>query len=161
MKNKRLNLCSLLLFGFCLNLLYAQQAIPTSGGYASGNGSSVSYSVGQIVYTTNVGANGTISQGVQQPYEISITTGTDKKDINLFYSVYPNPTIDYLTLKVADLEPLNYAYKLFDRTGRIFKSEKITTVTTSISMDGLMPNTYILKISVKNKEVKSFKIIKN
>ncbi len=162
MKNKkRLKLSFLFSIGICLNMLYAQQAITAGGGNASINGSSVSYSVGQIFYTTNAGANGIISQGIQQPYEISITTGTKQKDINLSYSAYPNPTTDFLTLKVNSLDFSNYTFELFDGNGRIIKSNKITTNEITIPMNGLLPNTYILKITTKNKEVKSFKIIKN
>lgn len=161
MQDKRLKLSFLLLIGICLNALYAQQVIAVSGGNASSNGSSVSYSVGQIVYTNNAGVNGAISQGIQQPYEISITTGTERKEINLFYSVYPNPTTDFLTMKLNILDFSTYSFELFDKNGRIIKSNKITNSEISISMNGLVPNTYILKISNKNKEVKSFKIIKN
>ena len=41
--------------------IYAQQTIPASGGDAAGSGGSFSYSVGQLVYTTNLGS-GTVSQ---------------------------------------------------------------------------------------------------
>jgi hypothetical protein len=41
---------------------------------------------------------------VQQPYEISITTGVKETTINLEMNVYPNPTTNYLTLKVDDVE---------------------------------------------------------
>ncbi|MFT6196114.1 MAG: hypothetical protein ACJAXY_000429, partial [Nonlabens sp.] len=45
-------------------LMYSQQTIPTSGGDATGSGGSSSYTVGQLVYTTNTGS-GTVIQGVQ------------------------------------------------------------------------------------------------
>jgi hypothetical protein len=44
--------------------IQAQDAIPVSGGEAAGSGDTVSYSVGQLVYTTNIGS-GTVTQGVQ------------------------------------------------------------------------------------------------
>jgi len=160
MRNKKLKLSFMLLFGICLNVLYAQQVISANGGNASGNGSSVSYSVGQIVCTTYTGTNGSLSQGVQQPYEISITRGAEQKDINLYYSVYPNPTTDFLILRVISLDFSAYAFELIDVNGRIIRSKKMVASEITISMNGLMPNTYILKISTKNKEVKSFKIIK-
>ncbi|MBV1889111.1 MAG: HYR domain-containing protein, partial [Proteobacteria bacterium] len=44
----------------------AQESINVSGGDATGTGGSSSYSVGQVFYTTNVGATGSVAQGVQQ-----------------------------------------------------------------------------------------------
>lgn len=78
----------------------AQSSVNATGGNASGDGGSASYSVGQVVYTANTGTNGSVAQGVQQPYEISVVTGIEEAhDIKLSVSVYPNPATDYLTLK--------------------------------------------------------------
>ena len=68
------------------NQVYAQQATTASGGDASGSGGSVAHSVGQTVYTTNTGSNGSVAQGVEQPYEISITTGLAETGINLIFT---------------------------------------------------------------------------
>ena len=63
--------------------LIAQEAIPAAGSNAIGSGGSVSYSVGQVVYTINTGTNGSVAEGVQQPYEISVVVGIEQaKDIN-------------------------------------------------------------------------------
>ncbi|MGD0341661.1 MAG: hypothetical protein ABSA76_08155, partial [Bacteroidales bacterium] len=62
--------------------IHAQSTITTSGGNASGSGGSASYTIGQVVYSTITGTNGSSAQGVQQPYEISIITGiAEAKDI--------------------------------------------------------------------------------
>lgn len=49
---------------------YAQVATVSSGGNATGAGGSLSYSVGQVVYT-NSGSTFTSAQGVQQPAAVS------------------------------------------------------------------------------------------
>ena len=58
-----------LLIAFCLFVLgmtiQAQNAIPAAGGNAAGAGGTVSYTVGQAVYTTNTGTTGSVVQGVQ------------------------------------------------------------------------------------------------
>ena len=86
MKNKNKKLTALLLLGIGFNQGYAQQATTASGGDASGSGGSVAHSVGQTVYTTNTGSNGSVAQGVEQPYEISITTGLAETGINLIFT---------------------------------------------------------------------------
>lgn len=89
------------MFGLELTELRAQDAVPMSGGNASGSGGSACYSVGLVVYTTNTGTNGSVAQGVQQPFEISVVSGIeDAKEITLQYSVYPNPATNYLILKI-------------------------------------------------------------
>ena len=76
MKYKKLNLGSILLLGLGLTALQAQEVISASGGDASGGGSSVSCSYGQMVYSINIGTNGSVAEGVQQPYEISLVSNT-------------------------------------------------------------------------------------
>ena len=162
MKQKKVILSALFLLGFSLTGLQAQEAVSATGGDASGSGGSVSYSVGQIVYTTNTGTTGSAAQGVQQPYEISVVTGLEEaKGINLILSAYPNPTTDFLTLKVANYDKENLLYQLFDLNGKLLENKKIESNETSIIMSNLVPATYLLKVIQSNKEVKIFKIIKN
>jgi choice-of-anchor A domain-containing protein len=59
-------------FLFATQLIYSQEAIPVSGGVATGSEGSGTYSVGQTFYTTNTAAIGSGSQGVQQPFEFSV-----------------------------------------------------------------------------------------
>ena len=162
MLHKKLKLCALLLLGLGLTGLQAQESINAAGGVASGSGGSANYSVGQLVYTTNTGSNGSVAQGVQQPYEISAITGIEEaKDINLTITAYPNPTTDYLTLNVKDFELSNLNFQLYDMQGKLLRNEKITGNQTSIVMSNLVPSTYFVKVIQGNKEIKTFKIIKN
>jgi hypothetical protein len=50
--------------------LYGQQVVLGGGGEATGSGGTVSYSIGQIAYTSK-GAGGTVSEGVQQAFEVT------------------------------------------------------------------------------------------
>ena len=161
MKHKKLKLITILLLGLGLTGLQAQEVIPATGGNASGSGGSASYSVGQVVYTTNTGTNGSVAQGVQQPFEISVVTGIEEaKGINLSVSAYPNPTTDFLTLSVDNFEVSKLSYQLYDMSGRLLETKKIEGNQTSIVMSNLVPATYFLKVTEGNKKVKTFKIIK-
>jgi len=162
MKEKfKFSLVILLFLG--LSKLQAQETIPATGGEASGSGGSASYTVGQVFYTKQTGTNGnSVAQGVQQPFEISVVTGLEEaKGISLSISAYPNPTTDYLTLKIKDFELSILHFQLYDMTGKLLQSEKITGNQTSIVMSNLVPATYFVKVIQGNKEVKTFKIIKN
>ena len=162
MRHKRLKLSAVLLLGLGLTGLQAQTSINATGGDASGSGGSASYSVGQVVYTTNTGTNGTVAQGVQQPFEISVVTGIEEaKGINLSVSAYPNPTTDYLTLSISEFEISNLTYQLYDISGKLLQSEKITGNQTNIVMSNLVPANYFVKVIAGNQLIKEFKIIKN
>ncbi|MDD3860464.1 MAG: T9SS type A sorting domain-containing protein [Bacteroidales bacterium] len=162
MKHKKFKLSTLVLFWLGLTGLQAQESIIAAGGDASGSGGSTSYSVGQVVYTTNIGTSGSVSQGVQQPYEISVVTAIEEaKDINLSVTAYPNPTTAYLTLSINEFDISNLSYQLYDMNGKLLQSEKITGTQTSIVMSNLVPANYFVKVIKGNDEVKTFKIIKN
>lgn len=162
---KKFKLITVFLLAIGLPELYAQQTIPASGGNASGSGGTVSFTVGQVAYSTNTGTNGLVAQGVQQPYEISVVTGFEPANgITLQLSAYPNPTIDLLNLKIdasALLNFLSLTYQIFDANGKSLEFHEITSVITSINMSGFPMATYYLKISENNTVVKTFKIIKN
>jgi hypothetical protein len=161
MKQKRFKLSAVLLLVLGLTGLQAQESLNATGGNASGSGGSASYSVGQVVYTANTGTNGTVSEGVQQPYEISVVTGLEEaKGINLSVSAYPNPTTDYLTLEIEGKVQSQYIAKLYDMSGKLLQSEKIIENKANINLSNLVPATYFVKITNENKELKIFKIIK-
>jgi hypothetical protein len=155
-----------LLLAFCLFeygiINQAQNTIPTTGGNASGTGGSVSYTVGQVVATTISGTNGTIIQGVQQPYEISVVTALkETKDISLICSIYPNPTANFLTLKVGEYENANFCYWLYGVSGNLIETKKVLSGETQISLGNQVSGSYFLKMTSGNKKIKTFKIIKN
>jgi len=161
MKKFNVALVAFCLFGFGTTG-QAQNSIPASGGNASGSGGTVSYSIGQVVYTNYTGTNGSVAQGVQQPYEISVVTGiVEAKDISLEIDVYPNPATDFVKLKIENYEVKNLRYQLYDINGSLLKDNKVEGNETSISMQNLLPSVYFLKITDNNKVIKTFKIIKN
>jgi hypothetical protein len=162
MRNKKLKSGAVLLLCFGMFGLQAQQVVTTSGGNATGGGGTASYTVGQIVYTTNSNSNGSVAQGVQQPYEISVITAIEAaKDINLIFSVYPNPTTDFLTLKIENYELENLSYWIYGVNGNLIETKKISAGEIQISMTNQLSGTYFLKLTEGNKEVKTFKIIKH
>ena len=162
MQHKRLRLSAVLLFVIGMTGLQAQNTIPATGGNATGAGGTSSYTVGQVVYITNTGTNGSSAQGVQQPYEISVVSGNEEaQDISLEIMVYPNPTTDFIQLKIENYEVLNLRYQLYDINGSLIKDNIIDGSETSIVISSLMPATYFLKVTDNMKVVKTFKIIKH
>jgi hypothetical protein len=138
----------------------AQVAVTVAGGDASGSPGTVAYSIGQIVYTTHMAVNGFVAQGVQQPYAISVVLGIEDNSIQLNFTAYPNPTINFLTLNVGNAELSTLNFQLYDLSGKLIESRKIQSSTETISMENLPTALYFLRVTNNDKEVKTFKIIK-
>jgi hypothetical protein len=150
----------LILFFFITQIIFSQETLSTSGGNASGLGGSSSFTVGQVFYTINTSSAGFVSQGVQQAFEIQTLSNPDLLTVQLKAVTYPNPTIDYVVLKITDTALENLQYTLFDINGKTIISRKITTSSTKITMKNYSIGMYLLKLTKENQPIKTFKIIK-
>ena len=144
---------------FTRSIVYSQETITTAGGEATGSGT-VSYSIGQVVYGNTTGSNGSVSQGVQQAYEIVDAIG-EVVEINLELAAYPNPTNNALTLNIGNYNNQNLTYRLCDMQGKLLDSKKVIHSSTEIGMQGLPASTYLLNIVDHESLIKTFRIIKN
>lgn len=162
MRNKKLLFSAIILLVMGLIRLQAQEAFSASGGNAIGTGATTSYSIGQVINNTNTGTNGSVTQSIQQSYEITVVSELEKaKIIVLQCTTYPNPSTDYLILEVKDFELFNLSFKLYNMSGKLLQNKKITNSHTKIVMSNFVPATYFVKVIENNKEIKTFKCIKN
>lgn len=155
-----------LLFCFLLlqcPFLYCQDAVVSSGGEISGEGGTVSYSVGQIFVNTlsNVDIDVVVFQGIQQPYEVFfITPNPYDVNISLDVTAFPNPTTDILVLQLDDIDGKNLKYELFDSRGVILHSQFIESEVSEINMKEYSPSTYFIRITDGHHLLTILKIIK-
>lgn len=138
----------------------AQESPTSAGGNAFSAGGSVSYSVGQIGYTSNTGSNGSVASGVQQPFEISVMTGIEPK-AKITLAAFPNPTTGILTLTVKNAKTENLTYQITDVEGKLVFESFLTGKTSKVNLSDKSSGTYFISIIEDNKAIKSFKIIKN
>ena len=152
---------TLLIFLFSISIINAQQNTTSSGGEAIGTGGSASYSIGQIDYISSSDSNFSVSQGVQQPFEISVVLGLEENQIKLNLTAYPNPTNDILFLSIENGVNQELTYQLIDLQGKIIEKNVIKNNTTEVNVAHLEKAIYFLNITENNKSIKTFKIIKN
>lgn len=147
---------------FCIGSLglYAQQITSVAGGDAYGSGGTVSYTFGQTLYATNTSSDGTITQGVQQPYEIYTLGIDDRSDIILQCIAYPNPTYDFIMLKIENIEIKDLSFQLFDISGKLLASKNVESNEIKIEMINYISDIYLLEVIQDSKILKTFKIIK-
>jgi hypothetical protein len=143
------------------SISYAQESVNAGGGNATSSTGTVAYSIGQVLYTVDNATTGTVSKGVQQPFEIYVT-GVGDSEFKMSLSVYPNPTTTSLTLQIEDFKEEKLRYQLFDTKGTLLSSAEINQGSTEINTTELAPATYMLYVvSRENKTIQSYKIVKH
>ena len=128
-------------------MLKAQNNTVAGGATATGTNGSVTYTIGQIFYKTASETNGSVSEGVQQPFEILTLSTTEIPQIQLTAVVYPNPTIQNVTLSIKEYDFTEMQFALIDISGKIISQGNITQSETPIDMNQLASAIYFLKIS--------------
>lgn len=147
-----------LYFGF----MQAQEAVYTSGGNGTGTGGTIGYSIGQLAFNESSDGTYTVSQGIQQPIEISNTLSLDSYqflDLNLM--AFPNPTKEYLKLSFKKEYENKITYKLFDVNGKLVQAKDNLKTNETLNMKSLNNAIYYLSVFKNNLNIKTFKIIKN
>lgn len=155
-------LLMLFVVGFCQHLL-AQQTVPVSGGNINGSGGSGVFTVGQMNYGSITDKNNvSVVKGIQQPIEINQPISVDPSfNMAIKCSVSPNPTSDFVYLRIDDTKFKEYSFELIDLNGKPLISNPITEITTQIDLREFISANYLVKIMHQNKIITTFKIFKN
>ena len=157
-----LRLCYVLVIMIYVHFLQAQSSITSAGGAGVGTGGKLSFSVGQTTYNYTSSATATLSEGVHQPYEISIITQSpNTMRIELSIAAFPDVTVNYLTLKIENQAAVStLSYQLIDMNGLLLECKQDLSSETLISLNNYPTATYILKVTQDSKEIKLIRIIK-
>jgi hypothetical protein len=149
-----------LFFLLCFGTIQAQQITTSAGDFNSNTAGSVSWTLGECVTNTYVGTNFVLTQGFQQS-KLLITSIKDVSRNSLVLSIYPNPTSDFVLLKVTPESSKNLRYMLFDMNGKLLSEEKVTDSETKIPFNYLTAGTYLLKLITNGQEMQVYKIVKH
>ena len=140
--------------------IISQEIISPSAGDSSGSGGSLSYTIGQVFFNTIESDYGSLVEGVQQPFEFQTLSTPALLTVQLTAVTYPNPTTEFVLLKISDTALENLQYTLFDLNGKTIDSKKINSFSTKITMKNFGIGMYLLKLTKNNQPLKTFKIIK-
>lgn len=93
-------------------------------------------------------------------YQISISTVTELTDLsmdnNAGLSLYPNPTIDEISIKI-NAENLGSTYMIADQLGRVLLKGKFEKETTTFNIENFARGIYYCEIGKKKKPLKIIK----
>lgn len=138
----------------------AQEVISTGGGIYVTTGGSISYTIGETVTETFSGSSHVLTQGFQQSI-ISVTEIKEYEGLGFEIVAYPNPTRNYVILFIGKEDKTGLYFQLYDINGKLIIQNLIVDSETKVPFDGLPAGEYFLQVTVENKEVKSFKIVKS
>ena len=124
------------LSGIALSGIWAQDAVLSSGGDVAASRGSVSFSVGQVAYTSQSGTSGVVNAGVQQPVQV-IMVGNEEPLSEVTIGIYPNPTKDKLVLELSGEYPARgrHSYSLYDLYGKLLLQEHILSSPVIVPLD--------------------------
>lgn len=158
MKKLKLSILSIVMF-LITGTLPAQQVIATSGGAGQNASGSITYTLGEVVIETYNGTDKKLTQGFQQS-RLIITAVSEIKGLSYTVTAYPNPTTNFIKIKLEKDFPEIIDYLLMDINGKVITSGKIENGETDISFESHVVGTYFVKMIQDKKEVKSIKVVK-
>jgi hypothetical protein len=144
---------------FCILYITSngQQAVVTSGGDASGSAGSISYSIGQVAYSTSAGAQ--INEGVQQPFELFITS-VDASFAAFEINLFPNPTSHEFIIEMKNYVD-GIAADVYDADGKLIESRRLLSERTSINVRSWSAATYLIRLTDTSGKSVSYRLIKH
>lgn len=154
----------LFFFLFLISYTHAQSleqfAIGSAGNFStSSTGSSLSWTLGETVITTENSNNTILTQGFQQPIVVNPLSTHLALGQNIQLQVFPNPTLEKITIQKETDTTLEG--ELLDILGQSIGHYTLTEDQTTISLETLPPATYLLCIrSGEHQIIKTFKIQK-
>ncbi|MCZ2249019.1 MAG: T9SS type A sorting domain-containing protein [Bacteroidia bacterium] len=146
-------------FGVCSAQSLVPQVVSSAGGAGSSAMGSLEWTVGEAVINTATDGNFTLTQGFHQPLLV-IPTDVQSIEANAAYSVFPNPTADYVRVKFNTDKNQSCNYKLFDIEGKIIREGVVTTQNPDISFLNMASGKYIISLFNTHHKTQNFSIIK-
>jgi hypothetical protein len=101
-----------------------------------------------------------LTQGFHQT-RLSLTAIEEIPVPGLKLSVFPNPTAEFINLKIEEGDFALFQYTLLDINGKSLKTNKLKEASTRVDMGKLAAGIYLLRISRKNGEtIKTCRVVK-
>jgi hypothetical protein len=151
----------ILFTGIGINTAYPQYNTISGGSTGSGSLGNSSFTIGQVFHVTLTNKIANNSKVIRQALKVSAFKNENLSDILLDVTVFPNPTSANVVVKITNVPFDEFDFLLYDLSGRMIMKQKVKSNETVILMDKLVGGMYVLKVNRNNRELQTFKIIKN
>ncbi len=141
--------------------------ISTAGSVHNKSGKTISYTIGQLI-TPSFKNKKILTQGFQQANPIIVNIRkkeNNNNNNNIKVSVFPNPTYNFINIRIKDAKDEKYIIQIYDIFGRLLIDKIIEYKTNNkfnIDIQNLNAGQYMIRIvSFKTKSyITDFKFIK-
>ncbi len=145
------------------HLAISQTASPELASSAGDSFSNATYqldwSVGECITATHSAGDYVITQGFHQNTYVITSVEDLRADIEM--TVYPNPTSDFISLKIESSKVESMQYTITDLSGKVLANGEILSTLQTLNFTNYSAGTYLISITQNNQLIKSFQIIKN
>lgn len=159
MKKQLLTVAGIAFFGILKAQTVMPEVLSSSGGSGQSAQASLDWTIGEPVTSTVTNGVNTLTQGFQQPTLLIATAENENNELhNLVF--YPNPTSDFITLKMNWTANAQYNYRVFDLAGKLVNEGKATASQPNISFQGLATGQYTISLLDEKSKQQNISIIK-
>jgi len=137
----------------------AQQVISSTGGTGTNANGTLTYTLGEMVIDTKTIGSTIITQGFHQT-KLTVTSVKELQNLSFTITAFPNPTNDFVTVKLENGKPQKISFILYDANGKALQNGNIVNYEVELSFISFNPGTYFLKIVKGSEEIKIVKIVK-
>ncbi len=160
-----MNHYSVLFIACCFGALSAKsqsvapQVVSTSGTSFSNASGQLDWTIGEPVTAALNASGNELTQGFHQPNLVITAVSNLSADYSV--NVYPNPTVDYVTLQFHNLKE-SLSIELYTADGKLLESKQANSINDlQINMSDYTAGAYFLAIKTNNSATKNYKIIKS
>ena len=147
-----------LVFALIANAQNVEREVISSGGnFYTNSAGQLSTTIGEPVISTYANGSNVLTQGFQQTK--IVVTGVKDNRIDFLMNVFPNPTINSLTLKIQELKE-GISYTIYSVEGKLLLTNQLIGLETKVDVSNLSKGSYFLNITENNNLIKTYKIIK-
>ena len=136
-----------------------QEVIASAGGYNTGGGLSISWTLGETIIPTYQSVDLILTHGFQQ--QVIITTVEENIDVLVDIKVFPNPASDIITIQFESPVSGEIGLTILDSRGRLTKKDviEINMSEKKVNLQDLAAGIYYLRLT-KGKLVNVYKVVK-
>lgn len=127
-----------------------RSVIGSAGSFAAAGGYSHSYTLGETVVITGTSSTLKVTQGFQQPDQMSV--GIDEDQMSYSVNAFPNPTRGEVILDITAENPVQLNINLFNIQGKQFSlPQSLVKVSGnlrhSIDLSNMAAGSYYIRIN--------------
>ena len=145
-------------FALCQSLSF--ELVSSSGDQFINSSYELEWSIGEIQTESYSQTSQILTQGFHQNTYI-ITTIEQSSELKFDVLAYPNPTSDFVNLKIQDSKVDNLQYTLTDINGKVLQINNFSSSNQQIDFSKFAIGSYFILVSQNKHLIKSFKIVKN